>query len=123
MDDYGYLIIQVFAANRGLPIEGAVVTLSDLEGKPIRILKTDRSGNTEKITLAAPDRRNSESPSNLQNYSSYNIKTQKDGYYPIEDKSVPIFGGQVTIQPVALVPLPLGAYGKEEIIEDTEPNL
>lgn len=123
MEDNGYLIIQVFAANRGLPIEGAVVTVSDSEGNPIRILKTDRSGNTEKIQLAAPDRRNSGTPSDLQCYSEYNIKTQKDGYYPVEDEFVPIFGGQVTIQPVALIPLPFGTYPTEEIIKDTEPNL
>ena len=125
--DTGYLIIQVSTAGMGLPVEGAHVTVSreSENGNYVeRVLVTDRNGRSEKIELAAPPRSNSMVPSDLEDYSKYTVQTEKEGYYPVENLEVPIFGGQTTLQQVSLIPLPLGyqMQPQPQIITDTEPT-
>lgn len=124
--DSGYLLVQVSSAGKGLPIEGAHITISKTEENQQetveRVLLTDRNGQTEKLTLPAPSRENSQTPSGTDNYSTYKIQTEKEGYYPVENLEVPIFGGKTTIQPVALIPLPLGYTASPIIIDDKEPQ-
>ncbi|MBR2916625.1 MAG: hypothetical protein IKC07_03375 [Clostridia bacterium] len=124
--DRGYLIIQVSTAGRGLPIEGAHITISRTEENERdvteMVLLTDRNGQTEKVSLPAPNRENSLTPSGTDNYSTYKIQTEKEGYYPVENLEVPIFGGKSTIQPVALIPLPFGYTANPIIIDDKEPE-
>lgn len=122
--DAGYLVVQVSAASREIPIAGAQVVLtSPGDGAVIRIMETDRSGRTETIGLPAPPRGNSMHPDGSVNYSIYNIRTDKEGYYSVENIDVPVFGGQVTVQQVALIPLPLGSMGRTEVFRDIEPDI
>lgn len=123
--DTGYLTVTVSTAGMGLPVEGAVITVirETEEGRYIeRILFTDRNGRTETIELSAPPRGNSMSPYMTDDYSEYTVQTEKEGYYPVENLKVPIFGGQTTLQQVSLIPLPLGYQPKPQIITDTEPQ-
>ncbi len=124
--DSGYLIIQVSTAGKGLPVSGAHITVSTMDEKEQerveRVLLTDRNGQTEKMALPAPSRENSLTPSGTDNYSTYKIQTEKEGYYPVENLEVPIFGGRTTIQQVALIPLPLGYTAPPVIIDDKEPE-
>ena len=120
--DTGYLVVQVNTAGMGLPVGDAHVMVSSKD-KTERILTTDRNGKTETIALSAPPRANSMSPGGTENYSNYRIQTSKEGYYPVENIDVPIFGGEITVQRVTLLPLPLGYAPEEEQFVDTEPNL
>ena len=82
--DRGGLTVSVTVANRAIPIEGAKVTVSrdtDSGEEIIRVMMTDASGNTERISLPAPPARNSLSPGNSNIYSKYNVRVEKDGYY------------------------------------------
>lgn len=123
-NDVGYLIIQTLTAGKGVPVKGAYITVSDPnKGDFIeRILVTDSNGQTEKIELIAPNRENSMTPSGTDNYSIYNIRTDKEGYYPVENLDVPIFGGQTTVQQVLLIPVPFGYSPSPEVIIDKEPE-
>ncbi|MBE7012433.1 MAG: carboxypeptidase regulatory-like domain-containing protein [Ruminococcaceae bacterium] len=124
-NDTGYLIIQAVTAGKGIPIEGAHITVTnEMDGGYVeRVLTTDRNGQTEKITLKAPNRDNSLEPNQKDNYSIYNVRTDKEGFYPVENLDVPIFGGQTTVQQVLLIPVPAGYIRTPEIIVDEEPEM
>ena len=120
--DRGSLMVSVTVANRAIPIEGAKVTVSRDTGSGeeiIRVMMTDPSGNTERISLPAPTAQNSLSPGNSNVYSKYNVRVEKDGYYTTENMGVPVFAGRTSIQPVALQALPFGIKS-DEVMTDTE---
>ena len=123
-NDVGYLIIQTLTAGKGVPVPGAHITVTDeVDGGIVeKVLVTDRNGQTERIVLKAPGRDNSLSPGQGNNYSIYNVRTDKEGYFPVENLDVPIFGGQTTIQQVLLIPVPEGYIRTPEIITDDEPE-
>lgn len=123
-NDAGYLIIQTLTAGKGIPVEGANVTVTnETDGGLVeRVLVTDRNGQTEKIVLRAPSRDNSLEPNQKDNYSIYNVRTDKEGFYPVENLDVPIFGGQTTVQQVLLIPVPAGYIRTPEVIVDREPE-
>lgn len=102
----GTLIVSVFTAGGALPIEGALVTISggENQGGVIRVLYTDQSGNTPKITLPAPPASASESPGNSTPFAKYNIEVDKENFYPRSFINVPIFSGTTSIQPANLIP-------------------
>ncbi len=106
----GFLVVKVFTGNEAIPLSGATVTVrnnelnSDISGNVITTLFTDRSGNTEKISLPAPPRILSQSPGNLLPFSTYNIEVFLDRYQTTTFQSVPIFDGILSIQPVELIP-------------------
>ena len=69
--DSGFLRVDVNSSLNQFPIEDAVVDISS-QTEPDRIieeLKTDRSGQTEQITLPAPSVELSLEPQDLQPYS------------------------------------------------------
>ena len=123
-NDIGYLIIQTLTAGKGIPVEGANITVTnETDGGLVeRVLVTDRNGQTEKIALRAPSRDNSLEPNQKNNYSIYNVRTDKEGFYPVENLDVPIFGGQTTVQQVLLIPVPAGYIRTPEVIVDREPE-
>ncbi len=105
----GFLKIQASTADGAFPIPGAVVTVTDSEGKSIATLRTDASGITETIGLPAPALFLSQSPESSYPekppFSTYTVVIRKDGYYGIDDYSVPIFDSITSIQKANLIPL------------------
>lgn len=106
----GYLKVRVTRAGGTLPVERAIVTISEYgnaESADDRILyslRTDRGGLTETVSLPAPAFTDSTRPGNAQPFSLYNIAVNYDGFYPVELVGVPVFGGIVAVQPVDLLP-------------------
>lgn len=123
----GTLAVQVFVADRAIPVENANVIISkQLAGggeQLIRILKTDASGITETVELPAPPESNSLAPGKSEKYFTYNIRVDRIGYYTVENMNVPVFAGTKSIQPVALLPLPEGEEkGKRITFVEEEPR-
>lgn len=107
----GYLQVQVTSAGGSVPEEGALVLIYDYpdEGSGelsslIRTLKTDISGQTEKIPLPTPPKSASQTPGEKKPYSSYNIEVVKDGFFTVEGVGVPVFDGVTSLQKVNLIP-------------------
>ena len=102
----GYLKVQTVSARGAFPVVGAVVIVTDSEGRSIASLRTDRSGLTETLPLSAPPRSLSQSPDNggVVPYSTYTVQISKDGFYPVEDYSVPIFDGITALQRTNMIP-------------------
>ncbi len=119
------IIVQVYTADQATPLEGANVIISksfeDGE-KLIQVLRTDANGKTQPVSLTAPSAENSLSPGNSNNFSKYNIRVDYPGYYTVENRDVPIFENQTSIQPVAMIPLSEGREnGKMVMVIETEP--
>ena len=105
----GYLKIQAFTADGAFPVPDAIVTVTDSEGRSIATLRTDASGLTEPIGLAAPPLYLSQTPEgdpfSEPPYSTYTVVIRKEGYYEIDDYFVPIFDTVTAIQKANLIPL------------------
>lgn len=106
----GFLKVRVTRAGGTLPVEGAVVTISEYINDPaaddevLYSLRTDRGGLTETVSLPAPAFTDSTRPGNAQPFALYNISVKYNGFYPVELVGVPVFGGVVAVQPVDLMP-------------------
>lgn len=107
--DTGYLVVAVSAARGNFPIEGAKVRVYSTENEDIQLLytlTTDSSGRTEKIELPTPPLAASRTPDAGEiPYASYNITTDYDGYYTIENINAPVYSGITSIQNVAMIPI------------------
>lgn len=130
----GFLRIRVLSAGGALPVEGAVVLISDYngedsEGTLLYSLRTDEGGLTQTASLPAPPSLASQSPGNGQPYSLYNVTVMKEGYYTVENIGVMVFDEVVAIQPVNLLPLSENdeiagvQNGKVTIIENRNTNV
>jgi len=110
----GYLVVRVTTASEALPLEGANVTVYGDEANfssVIARLTTDNDGLTPKLALMAPPRSLSESAnSHSRPFATYTVTVNKDGYYPLDSRSVPIFDGITSVQPADLIPLPQNGY-------------
>ena len=120
---YGWLKVTTRTADDALPLEGVSVLVLREDGKETQLLYsmlTDQSGETPRIQLPAP-------PINgerMQPYSTYTIRAFLPGYSRMESQAVPIFSGITTLQPFAMLPLPVGAGDDQPTIiyQNTEPK-
>ncbi len=129
-DDYvrensqiGYLKVQVFTGRGTVPIEKATVTVSkDIGGQRYEIATfvTDENGATERISLPAPPRSLSEQPGNYKPYATYDVRTQYPDFVVVNNMSVPVFEGIVSLQNVNLNPLIEGNGKTEEYFNEAE---
>lgn len=112
-DAKGYLVVRAYTARGGIPVEGALVTISCADSSipaPHAVLTTDSSGKTRTVALPAPPRSLSLSPSDTSAYpvvlpyALYNIEIAREGFYTITDINVRIFAGITAIQDADLVP-------------------
>lgn len=119
----GYLRVQTVSAGGALPVEGALVLILDEKSKnTISSQRTDPSGLTEVLSLPAPERGLSQSPSPEPPYSTYTVQVSKNGYFSAFDYSVPVFDGITSFQRVNLIPM--GEFGtptlpREELTVET----
>ncbi len=114
----GYLKMQVRAAQGAVPVEGARVWVLDAEENPLYCLVTDDSGETETVSLEAPDSSSSKEPGCSEApYASYSVAVEAEGFEPVFVGEVPVFAGETAVLPVSPVPLPENEYSQtmEEI--------
>lgn len=104
----GTLAVQIFTAGGALPVEGAAVTVRSGDGEEgsfIRTLYTDESGRTPPLALETPPASGSLSPGGIRPYAVYNVRVEREGFYPHENRNVPIFAGVTSVQSVEMIPL------------------
>ena len=118
MESEGYLVVHVTTARGSIPLEGAAVNIrtnEDADTTPradmLYATTTNRDGNTERIPLAAPPRKNSMSPGEVPPFSTYHLEVRREGYGMQSFVALPIFAGITAIQPVDLIPLPEDGTG------------
>lgn len=109
LNSYGQLEIRATKANGALPVKDAIVRIKGAEEENrfiVYSVLTDIDGNTASISLPTPSASISKDAGGEDiGYSIYDIEISKDGYYPKVIRSVPIFPGIKSIQPINMIPL------------------
>ena len=111
----GYLRVRVYTGDEAIPLEGALVVISDFrgdceeipdnEGGVIANYLTDSDGLIPLITLPAPARQLSEQPGGILPYARYNLDVSLAGYTANHFLDVPIFDTIESLQSVPMIPL------------------
>ena len=112
-----YLKVIVTAGDNALPISGATVTVTSGAGNSLVLINkqtTNASGETE-LSLT---------PGNENTFAKYNVRVDFPGYYTVENVDVPVFDGQVSMQPTQLIPLPSNdTNGKKITVYENQTEL
>lgn len=102
----GNLQVQVRTGDDALPVGGAHVTLFNTAGIALFETFTDDNGDTEFLTLPAPDARYTLDPNyRLPAYSVWNVVVEKCGFVTIHIYDVEIVDTQVSLLPVHMKPV------------------
>lgn len=110
--DRGRLQVTVLTEDGAKPVENAVVRIS-YTGVPDSVLeelKTDPSGHTPVLELAAPPLEYSMEPSEEQPYAEYTVQIRAEGYEPEEIAGTEILPDVLAQQPVRLRPSSAGEF-------------
>ena len=117
----GNLTINVTSSQGLVPIKNATITIS-YTGDPdsvVSTLTTNESGQTDTISLPAPNINYSTEPSEVQPYSEYNISVTAPGYEDVFISGTEILPDVTAVQPVSMTPQELeepDAPAEEDII-------
>ena len=113
----GYLRIDVVNRENNFPIEGAEVSVSYGDsGQTQEVLRTNLSGQTEEIAVAAPpvslslEEQNREKP-----YADYTVEVRAEGYESVKVKGTEVLAGVLAVQPIRMIPLPAQTGAEENI--------
>jgi hypothetical protein len=97
----GKLIVRDYMDSVGQPLEGANVRITGASGS--YDLVTDAAGQTEPMTLYAPEEPLSETPDpGAMPYSTYTVEVSKNGVNPMVITGVEVFPGVTSYQDVYL---------------------
>ena len=105
--EYGKLRVFVTAERNSLPIEGAVIRITN-ENEPENTIEqttTDSSGKTADIELPAPPVEYSMEPGANKPYAEYTIYIEAPGYETVEINGAEIMSGEIAIQNKGLLPI------------------
>lgn len=103
----GQLRVYLTSVLGNRPISGATVRVYS-QGQPTNLLEevtTDVIGQTDTISLAAPDESLSMEPSAIQPFSTYNIEIIAPGFETISISGIDIFANTTALQNVRLFPI------------------
>lgn len=121
----GTLRFRTYTARNALPVPNAnIVVFKNIGGSKhiFYTLTTDKSGQTEIVTLPAPPSSLSQTPtSGIQPYALYDADITAEGFIPVSIRKLPLFEGILSVQRAAMVPS-TGTESGETITEE-EPNL
>lgn len=123
--DTAYLLVRVYSARGAIPLEGAVVTISqftDSGEELLHLTVTDENGFTAKFPLPAASRELSQHPGNPHPFTFYNVQVDVDGYYTVRNENIPLYGGITSVQDVAMVPLPEQGQNEIQIFPEYGPT-
>lgn len=102
----GLLQVNVVNIQNNFPVQNARVTIRPAS-QPDQIAErvtTNSSGQTEQIVLPAPAIAYSQSPSDVQPYSEYDVTIEAEGFKPLSVSGTEILPDVTAIQPVSLEP-------------------
>ena len=105
----GRILVRVQTALGALPVSEATVIVSRTRNGTKEVVNfqlTDKSGKTPEITVPAPPKSDSQSPSESLPFADYSITVRNPMYYTAITDNVQVFGDELTILVQELTPLP-----------------
>ena len=114
----GYLQIDVVSDANNFPITDASVSISksDDPEQTIEELTTNRSGQTDTISLEAPPLELSLIPQDLRPYAEYTLRIIAPGFEPLIISGTEILADTTAIQNARLTPLSESSTGTEDLV-------
>jgi len=102
-----YLTVRVSTGDNAIPLPGVKVIIRDGDGDKgiLYNLITDRSGETETVSVSVPPKESSLSPSEEKQYGTVNIDASLKGYHTMTYSYVPLFDSIYATQLVKMIPL------------------
>ena len=102
--DQGELKIRVRDKSTGSPISDARISVSETggTGRPIEVLNTDSSGNSETLDLPTPPLEYSMAPSENQPYAEYTVKVSEPGYRDFTVTGIDLLPNETAIQEIEM---------------------
>lgn len=111
-DDTGEIMVTANAGRGAVPLSGVSVLIDRNDPDDeirrqelIGLLETDSSGKTENIRVKTVSRLLSLVPGNAGPFATYYVSTRLTGYEPVDHLPVDVFGGQVSLLKVEMIPL------------------
>ncbi len=114
-DFSGQLQIRIISNMGYIPINNATVTILSPENTTNMTVTTNSSGETEDITLPAPNPRYTMAPSETQPYTTYDLQVEAAGYEPFLLTGVAVYADTLALQVIRLIPLET-ATTREEVV-------
>lgn len=114
----GNLQVNVTIEGQLIPVENATVTIFDT-GEPNNIIEqttTNSSGQTDFISLPAPNPEYSLEITNEQPYSEFNCRVEAEGYEPFLVSAMQILPGINSLQRIPLRPLSANQLADRTVI-------
>jgi len=108
-DSSGQIVVQARTARGTQPVpEAAVIIYKNRDGKneAISFSLTNEDGTTPNLSLPAPKKADAQTPSSSLPFADYNITVRHPMFYTAILNNVQVFGDELTIQAVELIPLP-----------------
>ena len=100
------MVVSVFTANQLLPVVNAEVIVTAEDNSISRTSDTDRSGRTVSFSLPAPSASASQEPTAALPFAQYTVTVTHPDYFPATIENVQVFGDNLTLLPINLIPLP-----------------
>ena len=122
----GYLELIVTHSQNTFPVANANFIIKDKNNKLIESGRTDSSGKSQKIALAAIPRSLSEQPGTnfINSAVFYDVTIEAENYIPFTIKNIPIFEEITTLQNFDMTFFGASSDGQPQIISlPTENNL
>lgn len=108
-DSSGKIVVQARTASGTQPVpEAAVIIYKNRDGnnEVVSFSLTNQDGTTPTLSLPAPKRADAQTPSDSLPFADYNIAVRHPMFYTAILNNVQVFGDELTIQAVELIPLP-----------------
>ena len=107
--DEGYIIVKAYTGKAAIPVEGADIAIYKEDyGKKelISLQETGEEGSTPRIAVKTAKRESSELPGQMMPYAIYYVNAWAPHYYPVINRRVDVFGGEITSMEIKMQPLP-----------------
>lgn len=120
----GYLTVRTYASRAQLPIQGAVVTVSQTTENGSHLIAsriTDESGRIPAIPIITPNKSDSLSPGNQRPWTTVDVTADHPDYDRALIENLQIFADTVTEQNIELLPRSelAQAYNLTEVVDIT----
>lgn len=115
---FGTLQVNVTSSLGFLPIKGATVTITETDHPEVLTeqLTTDESGQTQQLTLPAPNPEYSMEPSEPRPYTDYTLEVSAPGFEPVRIIGSELLPNELSIQSVSMTPTEVSQGELEEDI-------
>lgn len=119
--------MHAYTGNARIPLQGAAITITDLDGSAIAMRLTNRSGTLDRpVEITVPDLSASQSPdSGVIPFTDVNLYARLENFETIEIENLQVFPDTLTVQNLAMIPLSElpDSWNKAEIFNTPPQNL